>query len=411
MKRVHFYLRKGKKGEYSIYLCVREGKNRSYRKSLFLYVRPCDWDKKKMRLKLKAKNKEATTINKYLDSLETSLISLFIDNARHRQETSLQEVKSFVLKNLIPQPKQRNDVLIFLHSYIKQLDTTLNSVTHRPLAKSTKDKFVILYKLLKEYKNYFHRDLYFNDIDLDFYNSFVVFLQKNKGYANNTIGKYIGALKTILNEALIKGLSTNMIHKSRRFRTINEDSQAIYLTPLELDKIFAVNIPKKWEDSRNLFLIACYTGLRYSDLVRLNRGNIINESIQICQQKTGDLVIIPLCKKIIGLINRIDKLKKISNTKINKDIKQICKIADINDSVTIEKTKAGVLSCVTLHKWQLVSTHTARRTFVTNMYIKGIPINLIMKLTGHKSEKAFMKYLRISITENAKILATIWQDN
>jgi len=119
--------------------------------------------------------------------------------------------------------------------------------------------------------------------------------------------------------------------------------------------------------------------------------------------KTGELVVIPmnwvmeeLTKKYKGHFP-----KGLTNQDINKELKQIGKEAKINEKVSLSKTKGGLRVDTISEKWKLITTHTARRSFATNMYLAGIPTISIMKITGHKTEVSFLKYIKISQEDNA----------
>lgn len=409
MKKVHFYLRKTSSHKQTIYLCVRKGKNASYRKSLSFQILPTDWDKKKMRLKNKAKCRDNVLINNYLDELESSLIHFFHQKIINKEEITLADVKTFVLKLLYPEKSPEKNFLTFFRSYLKSLDTKLSCITGKPLAKSTVEKYQILYKLLKEYKTLSQKSMFFSDIDLEFYNNFVMFLQ-SKGYANNTIGKYISAVKSVLNDAFIKGVSQNMTYKNHLFKSLNESVQSIYLTKKDLNKLLTLDLPPRLDNSRKMFLVGCYTGLRYSDFSRITADNISHGMIKINQQKTGSCVVIPLHSYIKGIISQVETIKSVSNVQLNKNIKSICRIAGLKDKIITQSTKGGKLETQIKEKWQLVCTHTARRSFATNLYLDGVPAITIMKITGHRSESAFLRYIKISQEENARLLEKYWKN-
>ena len=408
MKKVHFYLRKNKSEAQTVYLCIRKGRNNSYRKSLGIKIRPSDWNKKKMRVKNTAKIKDIDLINSYLNEIENHLNLFFLQQKVKKQDVTLGDIKNNVMSFLCPEKAQSAKVLTYLRSYINQLDRRLSYKTGKPITRSTADKFYILYKLLKEFSVNHSEVLTFKDINMEFYHNFILFLQ-SKGYANNTVGKYISALKCVLNDAVIKGVSDNLIYKDSGFKSLNESPQSVYLTAKELDKIMKTQLPPVLSDYRKIFLVGCYTGLRYSDLSRLSDANISHNMITVKQKKTGSEVVIPMHTYIKDIMSDIGSIRSVSNVQLNKNIKRICQLAGLKDKIIREYTKGGNPRCEILEKWQLVCTHTARRTFATNLYLDGVPAITIMKITGHKSETAFLKYIKISQEENAKLLEKHWR--
>ncbi|WP_315820979.1 site-specific integrase [Paraflavitalea speifideaquila] len=157
---------------------------------------------------------------------------------------------------------------------------------------------------------------------------------------------------------------------------------------------------------RDLFMIGCYTGLRVSDYNNIKPHHIKGKYIDLYQRKTGERVVIPIHNTVKTIIAKYggQTPPKISDQKINQYIKEICKLAEITETIEKQQTKGGEKVASVLEKWQLVTSHTARRSFATNMTKQGIPIQLIMKITGHKKESVFLKYIKLSALEYAEIL-------
>jgi integrase len=271
---------------------------------------------------------------------------------------------------------------------------------------------------LKTFKSETGYKLSFDKIDLSFYNKFVRYFQ-DKNQSTNTIGKNVKNVKVFMKEAFKKGLTTNTIFQDEEFKITEEDTDQIYLNTSELDIIYNLDLSdnKRLDRVRDIFIIGCWTGLRFGDLVQLNETNIIEldgkEFLKIKTIKTGELVIIPLhwtikeiLKKHNGNIPRV-----ISNQKMNEYLKELTRKAEITNMERIVKTRGGLRVDSTSEKCELVTVHTARRSFATNMYMADIPTITIMKITGHRTEKAFLKYIRISPEENALKLAEhiIWK--
>ena len=122
-------------------------------------------------------------------------------------------------------------------------------------------------------------------------------------------------------------------------------------------------------------------------------------------QKTGTKVVIPIHPVVREIIDRgYDFNTTMPDQKINKYIKEIARLAGITDKVTINRNIAGKNTEETFFKYELVTTHTARRSFATNAYKAGVPTIAIMKITGHTRETTFLKYIKVSEEENAEML-------
>lgn len=264
-------------------------------------------------------------------------------------------------------------------------------------------------RILKAYQDNTKNQLTFESIDLDFYESFTKFLVQS-GYHENTIGSFIKNVKVFMNEALERGLTSNVSFKSRKFKSLNEETENIYLNKEEISRLYKLDLKKDktLSDVRDLFIIGCYTGLRFSDLSKLTDKHIIDKGtkLKIQTEKTGELVIIPLHKYVREILER-NKGKfpnVISNQKTNDYLKKIGADAKIEEEVIIHYTKGGKRTSETFKKYDLITTHTARRSFATNAYLEDIPTISIMKITGHRTERAFLKYIKISQEDNANKL-------
>lgn len=262
---------------------------------------------------------------------------------------------------------------------------------------------------LREFKLATKRSLHLDSIDLEFYDTFIDFLIK-KDYGKNTIGTIIKNIKVFMNEAVDRGLTTNLQYKNRRFKNQEEHSESIYLTESELEKLCSLDLAsnKRLEKVRDLFIIACYTGLRFSDLIELKGENVSKDGnlAKIRTKKTGEVVIIPLRGQVKRILSKYDgePPPAYANQKMNEYLKELGELAGLEDDVIISATKGGVRRSESFKKWQLITTHTARRSFATNAYLGNVPTISIMKITGHRTEKSFLKYIKISQEDNANKL-------
>jgi integrase len=230
-----------------------------------------------------------------------------------------------------------------------------------------------------------------------------------KNYGRNSIGTIMKNVKVFMNEAVDRKLTTNLQFKNKRFKTVEESTETIYLTEKELRTIYELDFSAnpKLDKVRDLFIIGCYTGLRFSDLSGLSAGHINNEKgiARITTQKTGEVVVIPLKKEVKEILKKNDGVPQAySNQKMNEYLKEIGEEAKLTEDVLITSTKGGNRHTESFKKWELITTHTARRSFATNAYLGNVPTISIMKITGHKTEKSFMKYIKISQEDNANKL-------
>jgi integrase len=272
-------------------------------------------------------------------------------------------------------------------------------------------EYKVSFGYLKKYATKIGKQIDFKDIDLKFYEGFTQYLQDEK-LAVNTIGKKIQTLKIFLNSAKDEGLNKYDSYKSSKFKALTEEAETIALDEEELTKLYEKDFSDRpsLERVRDLFLVGCWTGCRFSDITQITPENISGGFIHIKQHKTGAKVVIPLHPVVTAILNKYDGQlpEPISNQKFNLALKEIAEIAEINDSVHKAITKGGNRVSKAYKKYELVTTHTARRSFATNLYKSGFPSLSIMAITGHKTEEAFLKYIKVTSEEHAIKLQEHW---
>jgi len=264
------------------------------------------------------------------------------------------------------------------------------------------------------------------DVDMDFYSRFEKWFY-GQGYSANYFGSVIKIIKQCYAEARDVDRQHDGSGTSQRgFRTVSEQGAAVYLTTEELKMIESCDLSperlmKEFGDqrpenrqrnalaldrARKLFLIGCYTGLRVSDFSRLERTNFSGDRLRLRTRKTGSDIVIPVHPVVRRILDGgFSFSDRISDQKMNVHIKEVCRLAGIDGPVTIYRSSAGKSVAETRAKYQLISNHTARRSFATNAAKAGVPMVVIMKILGMSRETTLVRYLRQSAEENADILA------
>ena len=237
------------------------------------------------------------------------------------------------------------------------------------------------------------------------FEDFLYFLKQQHPYHISTLEGIKASLTVILNKAERKGNYVNWEFSDWKF--VKEERQAVYLTEKEIAKIHSLKLDARDTIIRDLFVIGCCTGLRFSDYTALTEKNLSGNLITTRTKKTGAKVVLPVHWMIREILDRNDgqfPLMHSSQQNFNKVVKTLCKQAGITAQVLIERYEGNRVVKRTVKKYELVASHTARRSFATNMYLAGVSPAKIMLLTGHITEEAFFKYIRISKTENAREL-------
>ncbi|MBR7115628.1 MAG: site-specific integrase [Alistipes sp.] len=252
------------------------------------------------------------------------------------------------------------------------------------------------------------RSYNFSDIDLSFYDDFVAYFT-SKNYSVNTIGRHIKELKIIMRAAREEGLHCNDAFDSRKFRVLTAEVENIYLTEAEIRAIAEVDLSDSpnCDIARDIFLVGCYTAQRFSDYSTIGEGNVRELAsgqrvIDLKQRKTGNHVVIPVRAELQRILDKYgNRLPQSYEQKVNKHIKEVARRAGITSKVKMSYVQKGERRHRLVEKCDLVKTHTARRSGATNMYLAGVPTIAIMKITGHKTEREFMKYIKITEEQTA----------
>ena len=246
------------------------------------------------------------------------------------------------------------------------------------------------------------------------------YLMNEQELAMNTIVGSHCQLKTMLRCAHEKGLlkDTSFLHWSSK--TISFPH--VYLTDKELNDLFNLQLTKQIrkenkigkeshiEESRDLFIVSARTGLRYSDLCHIDTATWImeegKETLTILIVKTNDRLTIPLHRQVIEIYNKYNGAMPlpVDKSKYNKHISLCSKLAGITETIDTFAWEKGRPVRKTYKKYELVSSHTGRRSFATNLYLKCKSAHYVMSLTGHTTEENFKRYICVDQKEMAEVV-------
>lgn len=354
-------------------------------KSIGIKLYTDEWDRK---LQQVVKRGDSHVLNKHLLSLKVMLESepsLINEISTNLQELYGLGTKKYSFFNNYYEDLMNNDFRIATSTYIDQKGTL---------------------KLLNEFGM-----VGFEFINLQFIQNFEAFLIK-KNYGRNTIAKHHKWVHKFINKAVEEGLIQHDPY-DRYTVDVLDRPYAIYLSVEELSAIEKIDgLSPDFERIRDLFLVSCYTALRYSDMIRLTKDHIYYEGgkayISMVTQKTHERVVIPVhpvVQRILDRHNGFPIVPKKTNQQFNTAIKHIAKEAGVTELVDYTLIKGRERIDESKPKWRLVTMHTGRRSGATNMFLAGISPIMIMKITGHTTERSFMQYIRIDSKQNAQLLS------
>jgi integrase len=258
---------------------------------------------------------------------------------------------------------------------------------------------------LQRLESFRKKQILIADVNDSFKNEFVSYC-KGESYAQNTIQRELAIIKTFCKHARFVGIETHPQLDSLMLE--KEKVSKIYLSFEDLTKIENISKDKltdSLENAKDWLIISVYTGQRISDFMRFTKEQIRIEDgkhlIEFTQQKTGKNMTVPLHNKVLEILNKRNGSfpYRISDQKYNDFIKEVCKLAEINEPTTgskmIETKKGSKIyrkQSGTYKKYELVTSHIGRRSFATNFYGK-IPTTYLIYITGHSSEIMFLNYI------------------
>lgn len=378
-------------------------------------IEPKNWNKQTKRVK---SNKATTAdgnylLNDMLEALAKACIKGYNTELVHGVPSPerLKKYLDAIVYQSMPE-KEDNDLFALFDRFIngeiknKGKEKTKNTLKNYVTAKSH----------LLAYCKATKHTLTYEDINLDFLYKFTTFLTKQwskpdetKGLKQNSIAKTVTVLKTVMAEAVDLGYTDNMQFRHKKFSYTEEETDAVHLSEKEVIQLYELDLTRKVRlaQIRDLFVVGCFTGLRYSDYSNITADNIVESDgelfIKMITQKTKELVIIPCNPIVLDIFKKYDDSpnrlpRAISAQKFNEYLKEVCRIAGFSE-------KGRLSTAPTKQLWECVTSHTARRSFATNLYLQGFPVHELMKITGHKSEATFRKYIKVSKLETAKRLS------
>lgn len=311
----------------------------------------------------------------------------------------------------------------FIELFIEE-SKTKKSRNNTPIKKRTIQHYNTTLIKVKAFEEHIGKTLKLEDINLNFHSHYIHFLENVQFLNPNTIGGYIDDIKLFIRNADSKGFKVSNEYKLKNFYSPSNKTKDIYLKEEEINEIFKMKFEQDYLDNaRDWLIIGLRTGLRVSDLLSLKENDIIDGFIEIRNKKTDYPVIIPLHNDVINILSKRNGKfpRKISDQNFNDYIKIVVEKSGINEivegaKITDVKIKVNGKE-ETIHrkvfgkypKNELVTSHVCRRSFATLLYGK-IDTLTIMKITGHKTEKQFLDYIKITPKEYAEKLKAHWSN-
>lgn len=374
MANVKFNLKNKNENETLVVLIFRYDNNK------FVYstgqkINPKFWNDKEQKAKETSKFPEYPEFNNYLNTLryktQDAYRKLLIEKPSFDKNDFKKELDISLEKE---KRKEKPNLMQFIDEFIK----------NRELSGKPNGSIQVYKKTQKHLKDYCKKygAINYESINLEFLEKFQRFLYSEPRLLSvNYSLKLIQNLKLFLNEAKELDYHNNDAYKSRKFTIKKEEITHIYLTLEELERMYNEDLKEnsKLERVRDTFIVGCFTGLRFSDFTKLQPQHFKKigdvEVLEIVTQKTNQKVTIPIHPKVQSILKKYDGImpRPISNQKMNEYLKDLGELVKINDDIVISRTKGGQRTEEVFKKYDLISSHTARRSFATNSFKAGVP--------------------------------------
>jgi len=430
MSSINYYIdRPNRKKECPIYL-VYENNGQKFKYFTKQKISSSLWSQKSQKVK---SGSAAEDINLLLSDYKEMIRQIERKAMINSISITAEYIKEKLINTISP-PVQTEEVET---NNLTEFDNCFNKyieVSKTSKASGTIENIKHTFKVLKDFERDYTCKLSFRTIKQDFYQKIQEYFVNDLKLLNNTNGNYIKTFKAFLNWCTDMGYNTNLVYK--KFKVYKEDVEIVYLTENELLKLYKLEITSDLLDDlrkkskpdlvpnyltveilsnvRDVFCFACFTGLRYSDIHNLQPDQIKQDHLIVRTEKTKDILTVPLInyarqileKHSIDSINTLPHI--ICNQLMNDYVRIACNLAGINEMTRKASYRGSQKIEKLCPKYEVVSFHTARRTFVTLALEKGMRAEVVMQISGHKDYKTFKKYIKITDKVKMDELNRIW---
>ena len=414
MATINFYLDRARMDGRCPIFMVYQSRGKKWKQYTQEKILPKYWDKKKQRAKHIS---DAAEINDYLDYLQAKLKRTERQLRMTIENFTIDDVQKAFLGD---KPKAKGMIEFFEEQVVEmELVVSLHTCS----------KYRTLISDLQGFESHYKTKLGFSDIDQQFLNKFLSYLATEKRNSRNTVQKKIANLKGLIRKATKAGYNNKLDYQDFKVSTVK--TEKVFLTKQELFDLYNLNLSKseRLEKVRDIFCFGCFTGLRFSDISKLEYSSIITkknvgggdyQALSFNVYKTKETLVVPLNKYALEIVSKyqrkamdsIESISKgkdeakdllmkrkvfpsISNQKMNDYIKEAAALANIDDHIVITRFFGKERHEESFKKYQLVSSHAARRTFAIVSLELGMRIEVLQKILGHKTIKTTMRYVFI----------------
>lgn len=428
--------RRNQEGTCPIHLIYQVQRVRKYYAVPGTLLHPLNWDNRKQKA-ITVPVKKAKALDPSIDTsillythevneINDRLSRLLIDIRSHENYFNDRN-QAFDGEMIIDRLRKEKEPLIKGRENSDRVAAFIRRFAKETTAKHHKEKTIQVYiglaKRLEDYEKIKEDQVTFENLDIVTLKAFHGFLEQDhiidgkkiKGVIDITSAKQMSTLKALLNYAQRDyKIKVNPDYKGYSIRRNDGDLEVIALDYHEFLKIYNLELPEKSgiDEIRDVFCFSCATGLRYSDLLELKREHIRGDVIIKTAEKTGQLLQIPLNPFSQAILDkykeRANPLPVSTNQHTNRQIKIIGKMAGIDTPIVTTRKKAGKKIVITRPKYEELTCHVGRKSFITLSLQKGMQSQVVMKLSGHKTWSSFRRYVEVSEQHKREEMAKAW---
>ena len=409
---VKFYLdsKTNKNGQKTIYTFIRgiKGIKTIYLKTDYK-IFPNQWNKNKNRVN--KNHPDNDIINNALERIRNIIINTN-ENIKHSGKNITANDLKLAL-DLALNPRIKSDSAEKNISFFDIYDEMVS--LREELSISSQSKYHSVKNHLLNFQKEKHYPVTFESINFTFDDLFRKYLISELKLTNNTVNQIYSKLKVFMKWASDRNYHSNNLYTKMIAKV--SDTEVIYLEFDELMKIYNLDLSNNTalSGTRDLFIFACFSGQRFSDVIRIMKDDIRDGFWHLRTEKTQDILKIPINDYSQEILDKYFTngltFPKINYQTVNTNLKKIGKLAELNDQISIHRYSGANKTTITKQKYEFLTFHIARKTFVTLSLNKGMPIQVVMEITGHKDFDTLKKYYKINPSVTKEIMKNIWKKN
>ena len=374
----NFKVRRLRKITYAIYTHA----GRTLKISTGIQVEDQDWQKDHVRRSDPHHKSKNEIIEAKLQLLQQAHLRLTLDNLEPTENNMRKQLKqtSHQEHYLDLYEESFIDVFVKYHASKKgtRATTTLSNINQTM-------------EVLKAFESSMGLKLCIKSFDRSVFTELIRFYLEDCGYNDRTIDKHLKVVR-----GFIKWAYPDFNRSFISFK-IKKDDTVIHFTEEELLCLINADLIDKLDRVRDLFIFSCLTGMRYSDLAKFNKSWIQDGVIIFTQAKTSGLAVSPIFTNAYKILQKYDyNLPRLSNTKFNLYLKDLFEYLQLDRSITITRYQGNKRMEQVKPLFKLVTTHVARKTFISLALDNGIPIQDVMKMSGHSDYRGIRPYISVS---------------